>query len=150
MNIIPMDEHERTTCTAMYLQQYRKELSTKHVKRIVREVQTSNPLYLRTLLEELRVRLSMKRLIKGLSIILKQRQSMNYSILFSNVLRMITKTKGLGWLKKLCRSFGHRALGVSESEILEMLGAHNKPMPMAQCLPCILPLRNLSLSVADS
>jgi nephrocystin-3 len=50
-----LDSNERQKLITEYLKQYRKQLSEPRVGRIAAASQTANPLYLRALLEELRL-----------------------------------------------------------------------------------------------
>ena len=55
MEVKPLDVNERKKLIVAYLKQYRKDLSDLRVERIAAAPQTANPLYLRALLEELRL-----------------------------------------------------------------------------------------------
>lgn len=53
--IQPINEQERQKFIEDYLEQYRKKLADKQAERVSQAEQTSNPLYLKALLDELRV-----------------------------------------------------------------------------------------------
>ena len=53
--VAPLNEEERKKLIADYLWQYRKRLSESQTNLIIRSIQTENPLYLRVLLDELKV-----------------------------------------------------------------------------------------------
>ncbi len=55
LEVEPLEPEERERLIVAYLAQYTKQLSPDRVARIVSEPQAANPLYLRALLEELRV-----------------------------------------------------------------------------------------------
>jgi len=55
LEVAPMKPEEVEKLTLDYLAQYRKTPDKKHLDRIVASPQTTNPLYLRALLEELRI-----------------------------------------------------------------------------------------------
>lgn len=53
--VTALTQAERTSLTITYLSQYRKALGDQHVRELVTAPQTANPLYLRLVLNELRV-----------------------------------------------------------------------------------------------
>ncbi|MCK5521695.1 MAG: tetratricopeptide repeat protein, partial [Thiomargarita sp.] len=55
LTVQPLSAQERTQLIVDYLEQYGRKLENAHIQRIVAAPQTANPLYLRILLEELRL-----------------------------------------------------------------------------------------------
>jgi len=55
LEVMPLSQEQRTTVIDRYLSGYRKRLSDEQMGRIAGSSNTHNPLFLRTILEELRV-----------------------------------------------------------------------------------------------
>jgi tetratricopeptide (TPR) repeat protein len=120
---------DRKRLVSEYLAQYRKKLGTEQVERIVSAPQTANPLFLRTLLEELRLFGEHERLWEQIAAYL---QAKTIEALFAKVLaryeqdydrdrpQLVRDTFSLIWAARR---------GLSESELLDMLGSDGSPLP---------------------
>ncbi len=138
MKVEPLTPRERQCLIEEYLSQYTKSLATEHVDQIVGEPQTENPLFLRILLEELRLYgdhftlgkkiaeyLSAKTVVALYRRIL-QRYEQDYERDHPGLVREATS---LLW--------GARR-GLSEAELLDMLGTLGEPLPRAHWSPLFL------------
>jgi tetratricopeptide (TPR) repeat protein len=134
----PLSIAERKQLVIEYLAQYRKALSPSRVERIASASQTANPLFLIVLLEELRV--------YGDHFSLEQRLSeyltaQTIPALYDQVLsryqqdyererpRLVRDTMILLWASRR---------GLSEVELLELLGPGQSPLPRAFWSPLYL------------
>jgi tetratricopeptide (TPR) repeat protein len=129
--VSPMQKDEQERYIIDYLKQYSKQLNPAQIKRVLKEEQTSNPLYLRTLLEELRVFGKYHELDKEIEHYLKAN---TVEELFNYVLERLEKdyeNERKGLVKGLLTLIWASRRGLSETEILELLGTGETPMPRA-------------------
>jgi len=138
LEVTPLDETERQKLITQYLGLYRKSLNPVQVKRIASATQSSNPLYLRVLLEELRVYGDYDTLNERMSYYL---EANTVSGLYSKVLSryeedyerdrpgLTRDTMSLLWAARR---------GLSEVELLGLLGSDSEPLPHAQWSPLYL------------
>lgn len=133
----PLDNAERSQLVGHYLAQYTKALDRARVARVVTAPQTSNPLFLRVLLEELRVFGSHERLDERLSYYLEAGTAVE---LYQKVLaRWETDYDGDNRLvRNAMIMLAAARRGLSESELLEMLGAHGLPLASVHWSPFYL------------
>jgi len=129
---------ERKKLITEYLSEYTKELSTDHVEQITAAQQTSNPLFLRALLEELRVFGVQEKLDERIAYYLEantipelyekilQRYEQDYEC---NRPNLVSDAMKLLWAARR---------GLSEVELLEMLGSGREPLPGAHWSPLYL------------
>jgi tetratricopeptide (TPR) repeat protein len=119
--IDPLSVEEKEIMISHYMSQYAKTLSTTQLQKIAAAPQTQNPLYLRTVLEEIRVFGTYEQLDTTIDGYLA---TQTIPILFEKVLQRIetdfeTDNKGLlGDI--LCTIYVSRR-GLAENEILEIL-----------------------------
>jgi nephrocystin-3 len=137
MKVQPIEINERKRFIIDYLEQYRRKLSGVSIDRIASAEQSSNPLYLRTLLEELRVFGIHEELDKKINHYLKAK---TVDDLFELVLERLEsdyereeETKGL--VKNAMSLVWASRRGLSETELLELLS-----MPRAIWSPLYLAL----------
>ena len=137
LEVEPLKLHERSQLITEYLDQYKKGLDQAPVERIVIASQCSNPLYLRALLEELRVFGSHERLEARIAHYLEARTIIE---LYDKVLaRWETDYGGDGNIVREATTLLWAARrGLSESELLEMLGTDDLPLPHAHWSPLFL------------
>ncbi len=138
IQINPLESDESRELIVKYLAQFRKTLNPARVSRIADSFQASNPLYLRTLLEELRV--------YGDHFTIDQRidhylASESIEELYDKVLErweqdydqdrpgLVRDSMSLIW--------GSRR-GLSETELLDLLGTDGKSLPRAYWSPLFL------------
>jgi len=139
MAVQPLDRNERQKLVVEYLKQYRKELSPPRVERIAAAPQSANPLYLRALLEELRLWGDHETLGKCIDNYLK---AGTVDQLYEKVLERYEKDY---------EDAGHRGLvrnamsllwaarrGLAKAEILALLGSNNDPLPRIYWSPLYL------------
>jgi len=131
MTVAPLQPEERKELIAGYLAQYRKSLSRPQVERIASGDQTSNPLYLRVLLEELRVFGIHEKLDERIGYYLAAR---TIPELYERVLirweedyerdrpQLVRDTMTALWAARK---------GLAEFELLEILGSRGNPLPQA-------------------
>jgi len=131
----PLDEEERKRLIAEYLAQYKKALNQRQIELIASAPQSSNPLFVRALLDELRV--------FGIHELLDQRIShylgaRNIPELYSKILERYEQdydNKRQELVRDTMLLVESARRGLSETELLELLGADGKPMPRAYWSP---------------
>jgi len=120
-SVKPLKEAERKRLANDYLWQYRKRLSEPRIERIVKSGQTENPLYLRALLDELKVFGIHKRLDERINHYL---EAESIEDLYKKILSrleedyekerpaLVREAMGLIWAARM---------GLSETELLDLL-----------------------------
>ena len=130
--LTPPSRDELCTMIQAYLSHYLKEIEQVKIDEIVAVPQASNPLFLRTLLDELRVTAIHDNLKDRTSYYLKSR---SVTALFDKVLERWGKDyngrkKGMVQDAMTFLAVSHR--GLSERELLELLGNREKNLPLPQ------------------
>ncbi len=133
----PLSPEERLQLISEYLAQYSKALDKKVVARIVSAPQTANPLYLRVLLDELRVFGSHQELDDRISFYLAaaavpelyQKVLSRWESDYSAGKDLVRNTMTLLWASR------H---GLMESELVQLLGSDDSPLPSALWSPLYL------------
>jgi len=131
MKIEPLNDDERRVFIKKYLVQYTKSLSFQHSERIVSAPQTANPLFLQTLLEELRMFGKHESLGEKIDFYL---QADSIPRLFMKVLGrweedydgdsdLVSNALSLIWASRY---------GLTESELLDIINSNGKPVPRVQ------------------
>ncbi len=143
LRVNPLKLDEREHFAAIYLGQYGKRLSPSHLKLIASSKQAANPLYLRILLEELRVFGEYERL--GAKIGHYLSATLTGALLKATLVRLEadyeSERKNLV-RDAVCLLWASRE-GLSESEMLDLLGSEGLPLPSAIWSPLYLALREL-------
>lgn len=133
-----LEPDERREVIAAYLAQYTKQLSAEQVERIALAPQAANPLYLRALLEELRVFGVHEELDERIGHYLAADTVVD---LYKRVLEryeedyerdrpgLVGEAMSLIWAARR---------GLTESELLDLLGEDEKPLPHAMWSPLYL------------
>ncbi len=138
LQIEPLEANERRMLVKKYLAQFSKTLSAERIERIASAPQTANPLYLRALLEELRV--------FGIHEELDQRidhylSATTVDDLYEKILEryqhdyerdrpgLVRDTMSLLWAARW---------GLTQAELLELLGNDTEPLPGAYWSPLYL------------
>jgi nephrocystin-3 len=133
-----LDHEERRTLIVEYLALSSRRLSDEHLDRIVKAEQTSNPLYLKVLLDELGVFGIHEQLGTRIKHYLEAR---TISDLYEKVLARLEEDYEDDYedLVGDAMSFIWASRrGLHESELLELLGESNKPIPRATWSPLYL------------
>jgi tetratricopeptide (TPR) repeat protein len=131
LQVEPLVRDEQSQLVRDYLASYRKALSGEHLERILTGSLTSNPLFLRTLLEELRFHGDHFTLGRVIDHYL---DSPGLPELFEKVLNRFEEDyeRGRPGLVRDTLTFLHAARrGLSEDEILDLLGPNGQRLPRA-------------------
>lgn len=134
MIVSPLSVNERRQLLVEFLAQFGRRLGRDHTDQINSAEQTANPLFLRTMLEELRQFGEHERLGERIAYYLR---AQTLTQLFDRILQRLEEDyqpeldlarKSLSWIA--CARYG-----LSESELLEMLGGSGQPMPFRKWTP---------------
>ena len=138
MTIVPLTVEERKKLIIDYLAQYTKKLNDTQVQKIAVAEQSANPLYLRTLLEELRIFGIHEQLVERIGFYLAAR---TVPELFGRILSRYEtdyEREYQGLVREtLCYIWGSRR-GLSEIELAELLGRNGQPLPRSIWSPFYL------------
>ncbi len=145
LQVEPLNEAERRRLIREFLQQHTRDLGAGRTQRLVDANQTSNPLYLRVLLDELRVFGIHEKLNERIDWYLEARDPYE---LYRKVIErweqsyadgsdIVRDTLSLLWAARR---------GLSESEILEALGEPGRPLPRAVWSPLFLAMSDALVS----
>ena len=146
IQVEPLDAKECRKLIRSYLAQYRKSLSGKRIERIASEKQVHNPLYLRALLEELRVFGEHEQLDERIGHYL---EAENIPGLYERILHryeedyeiehpaLVHTTLSMIWASRR---------GLSEAELLRILGDGEEPIPHAHWAPFYLAAENMFIN----
>ena len=148
LSVEPMEKEEQRKYITQYLDQYRKGLSPAQIERIIKEEQSSNPLYLRTLLEELRVFGIHEELDKRIEHYLQAR---TVDGLFNLVLERLEKDyerERRALVRDVTTLLWASRRGMSESELLEILQEDGAPLLRVHWSPLYLALEESLVSRA--
>jgi tetratricopeptide (TPR) repeat protein len=133
-----LEPDERAALLQGYLGQYRKSLNPAQTHRIVSVPQTANPLYLRTLLEELRVFGIYEQLEARITDYLS---APDPEALFEKVLARWEEDydrERPGLVRESLSLIWGARFGLSEAELLDLLGKGGNPLPRAAWSPLYL------------
>ncbi len=138
LTVQPLDPGERRQLIRAYLAQYTKELSPPELERLAAAPPTANPLYLRALLEELRV--------YGDHYTLKAR--LDHYLTAPGVKELyeliLARYEGdyegdrPGLVEEAMSLIGAARRGLSQAELLDLLGTEGEPLPGAVWSPLYL------------
>jgi len=129
MTVEPLKDNERTKLIPAYLGQYRKSLSDVQVKRISASEQTRNPLFLRALLDELRLFGVHQHLDRAIEHYLS---SKDIPELYEKILKRLEQDYDREWpglVQDAMTCIWASRRGLSEAELLDLLGVGDEPMP---------------------
>jgi len=142
----PLLVNERETFITDYLEQYRKSLDRQMLRKIASSNNTTNPLYLRTFLEELRLVAKHSEELNSLSDYYLTAQDTQK--IFEKLIIRLEKdfnltTPGTNNLVRntLCLLWASHS-GLSENELTELLGTPHNPLPAAIWSPFYLSIKN--------
>jgi len=131
MEVEPLDVPERERLIPEYLAQYAKALSPARMSRIAAAPQAANPLYLRTLLEELRLWGDHATLDERIE---RYLSAPTVKELYERVLRRYEddyEEDRPGLVRDAMTLLWAARRGLSEAELLELLGSAGQPLPQA-------------------
>lgn len=117
LELMPLDESIRERITKEYLIRYRKVLSPEQLAAITKSERTSSPIFLRTLLEEIRIYGHFSHLTDRIEHYLAAEDE---SQLFHSVLLRMEEDHGKELVGKVMTSIWASRFGLSESELLEI------------------------------
>jgi tetratricopeptide (TPR) repeat protein len=138
MVVEPMDRTERRQLIMDYLGHYRKKLDKVHLDRIAAASHTGNPLYLRTLLEELRIFGEHEHLGDQIGHYL---EAASTEVLFEKILERYEQDYNRERADLVQEAFSliwAARRGLSETELLDLLGANGESLPRAYWSPLYL------------
>ena len=143
LEIQPLDEGERRDIIGSYLQRFTKKLEAQHVETLASAEQTSNALFLKVVLDELRLRGRYEELGNMMHRMLEAKNPVE---LFKQVLKNLEEfDKERPYLVR--ESLGYLAAarrGLTESELLQLLSPSenpaNDPLPRSFWSPLYLAL----------
>ncbi|MEI8135299.1 MAG: tetratricopeptide repeat protein [bacterium] len=119
LTIEPLTEEESDKLIVRYLSQYRKALSNEQRKAITSDSKSTNPLFLRTVLEELRIFGSFEELNNRISHYMGSR---DMSDLFQRMLARMEHDYGAEGLDQVLSLIWASRRGLAETEIMEIAG----------------------------
>jgi len=138
LTIAPLEFQERERFIREYLERFAKELRPTQVARIVQAELTTNPFFLRTLLEELRVFGIHEALDERIDYYL---EAQTVEVLFTKVLERYERDydrERPGLVGEAMSLIWAARNGLSEDELLELLGTNDQLLPKADWSPLYL------------
>jgi len=142
LTVQPLELEERKGLTRAFLEQYSKALSPERVERVAADPQSANPLGLRLLLDELRQFGSHERLDERIDSYLGAE---SIPALFDLVLQRCEQdfeVERPGLVREALSLIWAARRGLSEAELLDMLGSGGLPLPQRVWAPLALALEN--------
>jgi len=146
MQIHPLDNDERIRLINEFLEMHCKKLSRKQIEKIASAEQTRNPLYLRSLLEELRVFGEYEELNKRIEECLAAK---TIPALFEAILKRCEddyERDRHGLVRDSMTLIWAARRGLTETELLEILGGNVNPLPQAIWAPFSLAIEQALVS----
>lgn len=131
----PLSPSEREEATVRYLRRYRKAMRRSQLERIAISPATASTLFLRVLLQELRVFGIFDELDERFDALL---DTASIGSLYQRVLERIERDLGperSALLKRAATLLCVAQRGLSEAEIFELLGPGGAPLPAAHWIP---------------
>ena len=145
LNIAPLTQPEREKLIAEYLAQYAKALSPARARRMAAAPQAANPLYLRVLLNELRLFGEHEQLEARIDQYL---QAQSPHDLYHRVIARWEQDYGAGTtlVSDTLSLLWAARRGLSEAELLHILGRDDQPLPRAAWSPLYLVMSDALVS----
>lgn len=135
LTVEPLDSRERAQLIEEYLAQYTKRLSEARVERLASAAQSSSPLYLRAVLEELRLFGVHERLDERIALYLS---AANTRELYGRILERWEEDYDLDrprLVRDALTAIWAARRGLSEAELRDLLGDAGQPLPRALWSP---------------
>jgi tetratricopeptide (TPR) repeat protein len=146
LTVEPLEEEQQRTLIREYLHQYGKALSDTLLDRVVASPQASNPLYLRCLLEELRVFGSHELLSARIDHYLAKPTIVD---LFDSILERYEHDYGTDRADLVAHALAAIAAsrrGLAETEVLDLLGDAGGRLPQGYWAPFFLAAEHLFIN----
>ena len=143
LKVEPLTERERMKLLWHFLRQSGKRLSKERRRRIATAPQAANPLYLRVLLNELRLCGDNERLEERIGHYL---QAVSLHDLYGKVISRWADDYGGDLVRNALSLLWAARQGLTESELLEALGSRGQPLPHARWSPLYLAADHALLS----
>jgi tetratricopeptide (TPR) repeat protein len=140
LTVQPLDQDEMEQLVTNHLAQYSKQLNHNQVKRIVEDPQSSNPLALRILLEELRQFGIHERLDEIIDLYLKADSITEMYELVLERCEGDFEGERRGLVKDALGKIWASRRGLAEAELLDLLGSDGQPLPHRVWAPLYLAL----------
>ncbi|MBI2471560.1 MAG: tetratricopeptide repeat protein, partial [Planctomycetes bacterium] len=140
LNVELLSTDERKKLIEDYLARFTRKLSQNNIEKIIAAPQTSNPLYLKALLDELRVYGDHETLPQRIEHYL---EATTVDDLYEKILERYEKdyereSEQKGMVRRAMSLIWASRRGLSDSEILELLGKEGKPLPRVYWSPLYL------------
>jgi len=135
LRVEPLTDEERRRLIDEYLARYTKALRRDQIKAIADAPQSANPLYLRTVLEELRLWGQHEKLDERIAHYLA---SPTIDDLYNRILERYEHDydrERPGLVREAMSLLWATRRGLSEAELLDLLGSDGEPLPSAQWSP---------------
>lgn len=142
----PLSPEERTRLVSAYLASFAKTLPPKLAARIAASPQAANPLFVRVLLDELRVAADHERLASTIERYLAVTEVDDLYELVLERYERDYEREHPGLVKDVFSALWAARLGLSERELLGILGAEGAPLPRAVFSPLYLAARTSLIS----
>jgi tetratricopeptide (TPR) repeat protein len=136
VNLLAPDERKQLICD--YLGQYAHELSPDRVDRIASVAQSANPLYLRAMLEELRIIGVHEQLDRQIDSYLEADDVASLYELILECYEGDYERENPGLVREAMRLIWAARRGLSEPELLAMLGTGGESLPRAHWSPLFI------------
>ena len=146
MKILPMKKSEQKEYIDKYLDSFGKKLNRSQTAMIINNPQSSNPLYLRTLLEELKVFGEYELLNDRIRYYLEAPTIHELIILILERLEDTYEKERKGLVGDSLTLLWASRRGLSQTELLEMLGSEGKPVPQAYWSPLFLAIEEFLIN----
>jgi len=135
MTVQPLTVPERKELLEKFLAQYSRRLSPARVERIASAEQTANPLFLRAMLDELRQFGEHERLSERIKHYLA---AYDPKELYERILERWEQDYGQNLVRQSLSLIWAARRGLSEAELLDLLGEDGQPLPRANWTPLFL------------
>jgi tetratricopeptide (TPR) repeat protein len=142
----PMEPDERTQFVTTYLAEHAKALSPAQVERVVSARPTGNPLYLSVLLEELRLHGDHFTLDERINHYLEAETTDELYARILDRYEQDFEAERPGLVREAFTLLWAARRGLSEAELLQLLGKDSEPLPQAHWSPLYLAVERALIS----
>lgn len=142
LEVHPLTNEEQSRLITCYFKQFHKEPSSEMITELVRSEQCRNPLYLRAVLEEIRIHGVYERLVDQITDLLSAK---TIPALYEKILARYERDyehDRPGLVRDLCRLVWASRRGLSRDELRGLLGADDQPLPDAYWAPLLLAMQH--------